>query len=189
MKYIVLDVETTGLRPLSSRVIEIGCILFDEDNKEIDKYQQLINPECFIPGEASKVNNIRDEDVEGCPVFADVSPALEEFISRGDAILAHNAMFDCGMIAAEYKRLGKIHIPLPWYCTMGMASFALYRNARSRVSLKRACEAFGVTSELDAHRSMGDCERTRDLFLAIDGPGLLRHQNPIYSHEQVKFLR
>src|SRR3990170_1727469 len=47
--YVALDLETTGLDPEQDRIIEIGAVRFDASGRELEAYQQLINPGREIP--------------------------------------------------------------------------------------------------------------------------------------------
>ncbi|MDG1427715.1 MAG: exonuclease domain-containing protein, partial [Crocinitomicaceae bacterium] len=48
MKYAIIDIETTGGAPKSSKITEIA--IFIHDGKEvIDEYVTLVNPEIPIP--------------------------------------------------------------------------------------------------------------------------------------------
>jgi DNA polymerase III epsilon subunit-like protein len=43
MKLAVIDIETTGLHPLSNRITEIGIVLI-ENGIITDRYEKLFNP-------------------------------------------------------------------------------------------------------------------------------------------------
>ena len=50
--YVVFDIETSGLNPKKDKIIEIGAIKY-KDNKKIDEFSYLIDPEI-------KLNQIQD---------------------------------------------------------------------------------------------------------------------------------
>ncbi len=45
--YIMLDLETTGLRPHQAKILEIGMIKV-VDRKAVATFQALVNPGCII---------------------------------------------------------------------------------------------------------------------------------------------
>ena len=55
--YCVLDIETTGLFINTARIIEIAAIKV-VNNKVVDEFSSLINPQCKIPEDATAVNHI-----------------------------------------------------------------------------------------------------------------------------------
>ena len=69
--YCVLDTETTGLNPLFERIIEVG-ILRVRDDRIVDKYSQLINPERRIGSYITELTGISNDMVADQPVFNDV---------------------------------------------------------------------------------------------------------------------
>ena len=95
-KYVVFDIETTGLSPNSCRITEIGAIKI-ENGEICDKFSQLINPGVPIPPNITELTGISDQMVAGMP---DISEVLPEFLSfcRDCTVVAHNASFDCGFI-------------------------------------------------------------------------------------------
>lgn len=64
--YIVLNFETTGLRPGADRIIRIGAIKY-RNYEEVDIYNSLINPSRHIPIEVTRRTQITNYLVEGAP--------------------------------------------------------------------------------------------------------------------------
>ena len=87
----VVDVESTGLDPVTDRIVEIGwCDLLN--GKIYGPNSMLVDPGRSIPPEASAIHHLTDEDVAGAPFLAEVAPMLVE---DADAILvAQNNRFD-----------------------------------------------------------------------------------------------
>ena len=50
-QFVAFDLETTGLRPDSDRVVEVGAVRFDECGQELGRFERLVNPEVLdVPG-------------------------------------------------------------------------------------------------------------------------------------------
>jgi DNA polymerase III subunit epsilon len=96
---VAIDLETTGLSPLTDCIIEIAAVKVSSDGK-IDYLHTLINPEITIPELTIKFHGIHDEDVADSPKIDTILPGLLEFIGDSD-IVAHNALFDIGFLAKE----------------------------------------------------------------------------------------
>ena len=89
MDTLFLDLETTGLNPLTDGIVEIAIV--DQAGGVV--LNQLVNPGLPIPRRASAVHGITDDDVAGAPsvatVWSEVRPILE-----GCRVVIYNASFD-----------------------------------------------------------------------------------------------
>lgn len=101
MKFVAFDLETTGIKPLSDMIVEIGAVLFD-GSRAVKTYGTLIDPGRPIPADASAVNGISDDMVKGKPCIADVLGDFADFC--GDLpLVAHNAPFDFKFLLEDVK--------------------------------------------------------------------------------------
>lgn len=92
MKFVAFDLETTGTKPTTDMIVEVGAVLFD-DNRAIKGHGVLVDPGIPIPPDASAVNGITDAMVRGKPRIEAVLQEFAEFC--GDLpLVAHNAPFD-----------------------------------------------------------------------------------------------
>ena len=111
-----LDVETTGLESGTNRIIEVGCCLWDWENKiPLALYSSLVIPEQDIPEEITALTGITKEHINefGWPevkVLEDVG----EILAKADYVMAHNAPFDKGFVDAAVHRQGMNPIDKPW---------------------------------------------------------------------------
>ncbi len=122
---VVVDVETTGLDPKSCRIVSLGMIRSDfaklKENPEGMSgatMDAIINPECHIPRDASRIHGIYNKHVVDKKTFKELAQEIRDFI--GDRpIIAHNASFDKRFLNAEFKRAGvKTLARNKSYCTM-----------------------------------------------------------------------
>ncbi|GAB7190844.1 hypothetical protein NUM3379_15510 [Kineococcus sp. NUM-3379] len=104
--YAVVDVETTGLEPEVSRVLQVAVTLLAADGTVEHEWSTLVDPRCD-PGPVD-IHGITAERLRGAPVFADVAPRLAELLA-GRVFVAHNARFDWSFLAAEFRRTP--HVP------------------------------------------------------------------------------
>ena len=105
--YCVFDLESTGLRVESNRVLSVAASCRGKE------FSSFVNPCMRIPHEATKVNGISDDDVKNEPKWDVVGPRLwawlEERRIEADAhtvvLVAHNCSFDAKFLRMEMARL------------------------------------------------------------------------------------
>ncbi len=113
--YVVVDIETTGGRSGKHRITEIGAVKIRQ-NKVVETFSTLVNPERKIPPFITKLTGISDGMVAEAPTFADISLKLMNFL-EGSVFVAHSVRFDYGFIKTEFERLGlRFRSPTFLYC-------------------------------------------------------------------------
>jgi DNA polymerase-3 subunit epsilon len=163
--FIAFDTETTGLYPVSARLVEIGATRFGSGGDEIAVFEQLIDPETDIPLDAQRVNRITDEMVRGQPTIEAVMPRFIDFLGSEDTILvAQNAPFDVGFIGVDLIRLGLRFPPNLIFDTKLIAQALL--PLLPSYSLVNLAAMLGVSMGQE-HRALADARLTRDVLLAL----------------------
>jgi DNA polymerase III subunit epsilon len=163
--YVVVDLETTGLRPGSSGICEIGAVRMR--GFEVDaEFQTLVDPGLPIDPGASAVTGLRTSQLRGAP---DPAEAVRSFLAfAGDGVLvAHNARFDLAFLDRETELLTGSRI--------GSAVVDTVRLARTLLAGR--VPGFGLgqlawfldTSERPCHRALPDARATAELLLALIG--------------------
>lgn len=131
MKFAVVDLETTGGKPETGRVIEIGIVLLD-DFEVVKTYQTLVDPGQPIPEFIQGLTGINDEMVQDKPQFSAVAEEVAKLL-QGRIFVAHNVLFDSKFMRAELKRCAIKYDP-PRLCTVklsrrffpGLPSYSLH---------------------------------------------------------------
>ncbi len=149
--FAILDVETTGLNPAyGHRVCEVACLRV-RAGVEVSRFESLVDPERPISPGAFRVNRITPEMLAATPLFEAVATPLLELME--DAVLvAHNAPFDLGFLAAELEiaRLPPPEGPVVDTLTLARRVYRFPSN-----SLPAVARALEVESG-PVHRAMGD---------------------------------
>lgn len=110
-EFVAFDLETTGLFPISCRIVEFGAVRFTLETAELETFDQIVDPECPIPSDAARIHGITDAMVSGMPTVAEVLPRFLGFLGGPDTVLmAHNASFDIGFLGFAKVKRG---IPFP----------------------------------------------------------------------------
>jgi DNA polymerase-3 subunit epsilon len=149
---VIVDVETTGMSPVRSRITEIACIRIEE-GIEVDRFVTLVDPEQNIPLTLQAITRITNEMVKGAPTFAQISKRVEE-IFDGAVLCAHNARFDYSFIKAEMERAG-LKFKKSMLCTAKL-SRSMYSEHRKH-DLSTLIDRHGFTCEA-RHRAEGDAD-------------------------------
>ncbi|MDQ6907876.1 MAG: exonuclease domain-containing protein [Chloroflexota bacterium] len=156
-EYIVLDVETTGLRPFKQRLIEV-CALKIREGTVIDVFTSLLNPEKRLPGFIVELTGITDEMVQHAPRFAAVADSLVRFIGER-LVIGHNVRFDISFVNAELSRIGKPPLVNPRLDTLSLAVRLL--PGLKKPNLERMATTLGVPIT-HRHRAEGDARLTAE---------------------------
>jgi len=177
-KFVVLDVETTGLDPASSRILEIALATV-ENGLILETWTTRFNPEG--PVGKTEIHGITDSDVAEAPLF---SQKADEVLKRikDIAVVAHNARFDLAFLRAEFQRA---NLTLPWIasiCTLTISNY--YQPHLSRRRLADCCEDIGIAIT-NAHSAAGDVQATARLFHFY----MIPNKRPTPRKEELEILR
>lgn len=158
-KYLVVDVETTGLpksryAPIEDSknwpyILQIAWILLDEQFKEVSVQNYYIAFDGYIPYEAQRIHNI-DNDLlkqKGFPA-SDVFNHFLNDADRAEYIVAHNIDFDLPIIRAELARNYEFENNLgdmKTICTMKAAkAFVNVYDRSGRLKNPKLTELYGA---------------------------------------------
>lgn len=101
--FVAFDIETTGLSPLTSSIIEIGAVKI-VDGQITDSFNELIDPGFSLGMQTTELTGITTDMVKGKPDISVVLPKFLEFV--GDLpVVAHNAKFDYNFIKKLASRI------------------------------------------------------------------------------------
>lgn len=160
-KFVVFDIETTGLSPQYDKITEIGAAKI-ENGVVVDTFNQLINPEKLIPRKIESLTGITNEMVKDKPLINQVLPEFIQFCE--DAVLvAHNAEFDISFILKNVNDLNLNFHP-PYIDTLPMARVILTDLKRHR--LDTLTKYYKITLE-NHHRAKDDAVATAHVFMKL----------------------
>ncbi|WP_416686325.1 DNA polymerase III subunit epsilon [Candidatus Pseudothioglobus sp. Uisw_041] len=168
-RLIVLDTETTGIRPEEGhRIIEVGAVQIlnrEITNTEFHKYVQPNKP----VGESVNIHGITDKFLINKPQFNKISNDLLSFI-KGATLIIHNAPFDLGFLNNELKING-IDKKIEDICQI-IDTLELSKEQRPGTmhNLDALCRRFGVdTSARTRHGALLDAQILAQVYLAMTG--------------------
>lgn len=174
-KFVVLDVETTGLNPQRDRIIEVAAVKF-ENFQVTGTFATLINPLIPLPRRITELTGITQAELRTAPQWQEKQSELLEFID-GYTLVGHNlAGFDIRFLN---KAIGK-KLPNSVVDTLEYSRTVFPELPRHKLSyLKHVLDIPVETS----HRALEDVKTTFFLLVAC-----MRQEDsmePIYRNEAI----
>ncbi|MDQ3268028.1 MAG: DNA polymerase III subunit epsilon [Pseudomonadota bacterium] len=168
MRQIVLDTETTGLDPgKGHRIIELAAIELCNRKVSDRRFHRYLNPEREIDAGAAEVHGLTLERLQDEPKFAEIAPALLEFISGAELII-HNAPFDIGFLNKELELTG---LPvLNKYCVSVIDTLKLAKELHpgKKNNLNALCDRYQIdNSHRTLHGALLDTELLAEVYLSM----------------------
>jgi DNA polymerase-3 subunit epsilon len=160
-KLAFVDIETTGTRSSSDRIIEIG-ILRVEDNKLVKTYQSLINPQSFLPKEITSLTGITAQELEHAPTFRSVKDEIMEMLADC-MFVAHNVRFDYAFLKHELLR-ENITFSTKHFCTVRLSRLLFPQWERHNLdAVIRECH---IPCQ-NRHRAYDDAQVLYDFYMQL----------------------
>lgn len=161
--FAVVDLETTGTSfDGNNRIIQFSCV-FVKNNKIINDFNTLINPEMRIPPEIEELTGISNKDVKGAPYFDDVAGTIYSLL-QGTTFVAHNIQFDYRFLSREFERVGYPELDLPGIDTVQLAQILFPTSPSYR--LTELGRQLGIENK-HPHNADSDAQVTARLLIKL----------------------
>lgn len=164
-----IDIETSGLIIGQSRILEIACLLADDDEKEIFyRYSALVWDSAYPDPEpeAMAVNGLKLSALKSrglSPVY--VFPKVKRLIEQADCIIAHNgATFDIPLATFEFEQFGIEFPKKPLIDTRTDLPYPKSMGSRRLSHLVVDHDLLMPTK----HRALADCEAMLSIAFKYD---------------------
>jgi len=164
-EWVVVDLETTGLSPERSTILEIGAVRI-AGLRAVAHFQTLVDPGVPIPAAITALTGIDRQIVDGAP---DLERAIRSFRTwvgpgPGVAFVAHNAPFDARFVRRAFAAHGLPPWPGPIFCTRRLARRLV--PDLPRFDLDSLSARFGIANRW-RHRALGDAEAAARALLEL----------------------
>jgi len=161
-RFVVFDLETTGLDPNKHEIIEIGAIRVNRDSEMHETFQTLVIPKKRVPRKITEITGIDQKmiDADG----QSLEKALKDFLDFiGDLpLVAFNAEFDMSFLrraadmhSLQFKNQVSCALKMSRRAWPGRKSYRLGDLAKD-----------GNLSNENTHRALGDSQRTLIVYVA-----------------------
>jgi DNA polymerase-3 subunit epsilon len=176
MRQVVLDTETTGLDPKQGhRIIEVAAIELNGRKVSDRTFHRYLNPEREIDEGAAAVHGLTLERLQNEAKFAEIAPALLEFIA-GAQLIIHNAPFDIGFLNAELALAGLPPLSNPVIDSLKLAK-ELHPGKKN--NLNALCDRYFIdNSHRTLHGALLDTELLAEVYL-----GMTRGQDSLLGED------
>lgn len=174
-KFVILDIETTGLNPQRARIIEVAAVKF-ENFQITGTFATLINPLIALPRRITELTGITQAELRTAPPWQEKQEELLEFID-GYTLVGHNlAGFDIRFLN---NAIGE-KLPNPLIDTLEYSRTVFPDLPRHKLSYLKHVLGIDVKT---SHRALDDVKTTFFLLAAC-----MRQEDsmePIYSNMDV----
>lgn len=157
-EYVVVDIETTGLNPITDKIIEIGAVKIMNEQEEL--FSTLIKIDDDLPPNIIKLTGINNIDLQksGIPL----KEAIEQFIEfiQDHTIVGYSIRFDVDFLNCNLENLGmgkltNKTIDIKKYVKMQKMNLSSYK-------LNSVLQAYGINYGI-RHRAIEDARLTKKL--------------------------
>lgn len=152
---VTLDLETTGLDPLTDAIIEVGAVR-SLDGEIIETFSSLVDPGIPIPPRVTAITGISEIDLRGAPSFREIVDDLRKFIGTSP-VMGHNVEFDLGFL--KRYRIAETNVALDTY-----ELAAVLLPTAPRYNLTSLTEHLQLADLANAHRALDDAIATMNLY-------------------------
>lgn len=172
-KFVVFDLETTGIDRESDRIVTAYAGLMDRSGALLGSRSWVVDPGIEIPQGATDVHGYsteraRAEGMKPEVAVREIAELLEGRIARGTPIVAYNGSYDFTMLDREDRRHGG-----PGFRSEGMLAIDPYvidkgidKYRRGKRKLEVTAEFYGVPL-IGAHDAEADAVATGGVAWAV----------------------
>lgn len=149
-RYVIFDLETTGLSPQYAEIIEIGAVRV-VNGIITERFQTYVKPLGRIPRAITELTGISEAQTANAPRIEQAYHKFASFI-KDDVLIAHNCSFDCRFIGAVCGLLGE-SLCNPVLDSVKMAKAYIKNTVNYKLETLKA--HFNI--RLASHNALDDC--------------------------------
>ena len=153
LDFTAIDFETANGSPASACAVGLVRV---RDSKPVETLELLFQPpaphDWFSEGNI-RVHGITPEQVKDAPIYSEVIGQMLEFLDT-DLMVAHNAAFDMGVLAASAKAVHRELPALRFGCSLKIA-----RKTYNLESYRLNAVAYAIGhEEFEHHNALADSD-------------------------------
>ena len=186
---LAIDVETTGLSIGEDKIVELGGVYVKGGWRCGPPFCSKVNPQRYIPIDATRIHGIAQEDVANSPKWKTVATWFNQHIQSADPIICgYNILaFDAPMINAENQNAG-VEWTLDLNRILDPFIFCRWHHPEIQSRLGKICAFYGLElPEEAAHSADADSEVTALLVTAMVWAGYMPDDLELAFEQQARF--
>ncbi|MDZ4654623.1 MAG: exonuclease domain-containing protein [Coriobacteriia bacterium] len=157
--FVTVDIETTGCRPGTNDIIEIGAVRI-RSGVIVARFGELVRPTEPIPPSIKHLTGIDEDMVADADEITSVMRRFREFVGES-VLIAHNHRFDLGFLDYEAERAWGHPFPRPVLDTLILAR--RLHPELERHNLRALAQTYQVDTVPD-HRATTDAMATAEVW-------------------------
>lgn len=165
---VIFDLETTGLSPEYSEIIQIAALRIKKGKIiEDDVFYSYVKPEGHIPYFITSLTGISDEDVRYAPSLNKVLKDFSRFC-KNSLLVAHNGhMFDIRFLSAASSKSKNLR-QINYIDSMHLSWLLWGRGSGYSHSLDNVIDRLDVsTKKHKRHDALGDVRLTAECVVKL----------------------
>lgn len=169
-RYLVLDMETTGLQPRRHRILSLGWVLIDDGVIRLESARHLlIRPDQALEATNVAIHGITDQmATSGCSLEEGLSALLPDLAGR--VLVGHHVRFERAFLDRACRQLWQAPLLVPAVDTLALGMGDFRRRGRTprqgELTLGALRKEFGLP-RYRAHHALSDALATAELFQAF----------------------
>lgn len=153
--FIALDIETSGLNPKDSEILEVGAVQV-KNRRMAEHFHSFVKPSKGISDVSTRFTGIAEAQVSGAPDVNSVLASLQIFVAAAPVIAFHGRFEERFLGAFSSDRFGRIHSVR----NLARASFPRLPDHR----LETLASRFNVKGE-GPHKALRDASEVAAVYL------------------------
>ncbi|MDO5011599.1 MAG: exonuclease domain-containing protein, partial [Intestinibacter bartlettii] len=170
---VFLDIETSGLNPINSEILEIGAVKIDKNNN-ISTFETLIKNNKKVPYEIfSLCKNLNQEDLDKAPTINQIKKDFLDFL-EDKIIICHNKKFEESFINYYIGQVNNKFID-------SMELAGVLEPFHKEFNLDYLKKKITKNKQDEKHRALSDIKDTIDVVNAL----ILRFKDRLEKEEKL----
>jgi DNA polymerase-3 subunit epsilon len=165
--FVVLDTETTGLRPEGGdRIISLAGVRVRSGLvRPSEVFDALVCPERSIPSSSTRLHGITDDMVVSAPAIGVVLPAFLRFC-EGAVLAGHEVSFDLGFLRRDMEFLGLPRLTSEHPVLDTRLLSRLVHGTDADHTIEAVAQRLGVRT-IGRHSALGDALTTAEILVRL----------------------
>ena len=177
-RFVVIDVETSGLSARRDRILQVAAVELDSSGGVVSEWSSFVRPRFGRVG-PTHVHGLTAASLRSAPAFRVVAPELARQL-EGAVVVGHNIDFDWAFVRRSMRRARVPLEPTARLCTLDL-SRSLDPDRVMRHKLADICSRLDVPLD-NAHDALADARATAEVLghllhsAQLDATALLTHR-------------